>query len=870
MVRITNLTIDNWGDLVSHESSPQLSWQLRGEGKILQEAYEIERSSTRNFTADVISSGVLPTESLINNPWIGASLRSREVAYLRVRSRVNGEFTAWSETLTLEAPLWANREWEARFITLPNDPGGDASSPTPIVRKVFKVEAPIKKARIYATAKGVFEIFLNGQKISDELFNPGWTSYRNRLAYRSFDVTKYLAVGENVVTAYVGDGWYRGNLTWENIRGVYGSDIGFLAQLEFEDSQSQLTKIVTDISWKVSTGEILAADFYNGCIIDLNKTHENINSPQFDDSHWDSALIVNDATTTLFPMHVEPVRETQRITPISQEQKSDGSILVDFGQNFAGYVEIAVAGNAGDEVVITHAEILKNGELNRALLRGAKAEDKYILAGSDLTTLKPIFTFHGFRYAQIITPAKIHSIKGIVINSDMPFIGNFESSNQLVNKLISNISYSQRANFIAVPTDCPQRDERLGWTGDAQVFATAASTLFNTKNFLSSWLKDLALEQLVDGAVANFVPMVELPPIPFIKPSEWYGGRAGWGDAATIVPWALYEAYGDVKILEDQFSSMKSWVNYLESKSTSDFLIPEGEFQFGDWLDPDAPASTPWAAKTNALYVSNAFYAYSSLLFSRSAKILGREKDAQRYYELYCNIKNAIYLRWGSEILTTPTGCAVALELEIAPAGDREKIASTLANLVRKNEGKIATGFLGTPLVLPALSKNGQTEAAFQLLLNEEMPGWLYQIKVGGTTMWERWDGLRPDGSLADVELGGSGDTMISFNHYAYGAVAAWIFRNVAGISPDINEPGYRKINFAPRPHSAFDWAGASIDTPYGKASIHWERVGNEIQAKFEVPAGVHAIFTTPSGSTSEYFSGSHSITWNESQESRE
>ena len=462
-----------------------------------------------------------------------------------------------------------------------------------------------------------------------------------------------------------------------------------------------------------------------------------------------------------------------------------------------------------------------------------------------------MFTFHGFRYAEIETDADIIDAAHVAISSATPRRGTFESSDADLNRFHENVVWSQRDNFISVPTDCPQRDERLGWTGDAQAFASTACTLFDAQSFWASWLRDLAFDQDPVMGVPSVVPDVVLK-------GEARFGRAGWADAATIVPWAVYEAYGDITVVRDQYPSMCGWIESLLGRCGPDGLQPDA-FQFGDWLDPTAPPDRPWEAKTAPTYLANAFFAHSARLTARAASLIGAPIDAARYEGVARAVGSATWARWREHLLSNQTGCAVAIQFGLVPDDERQIVGDTLAALVRATDGRVATGFLGTPLVLPALSATGHLEEAYLALLCREAPSWLYQVTRGATTVWERWDAIRPDGSihpgvLAPLPGGEGGDEdgqMLSFNHYAYGAVVDWIYRTVAGLAPDIKSPGYRRVIVAPRPDESITFCKASLDAPQGPVSIAWRVEGESFSAVVDLPFGTTGLFDPPSGPSS-------------------
>ena len=534
--------------------------------------------------------------------------------------------------------------------------------------------------------------------------------------------------------------------------------------------------------------------------------------------------------------------------PVEAIERRDGVSHIDVGQNISGFLRLRVRGSAGDQVVVTHAEVLDpDGSLHTRSLRSAKSTDTYILASDDVVELRPAFTFHGFRFAEVRSDAEVLGAEFVAISSDTPRRGTFECSNARLNRFHENVVWSQRDNFVSVPTDCPQRDERLGWTGDAQAFAPTASVLFDVEAFWASWLRDLALEQDPILGVSSVVPDMVLR-------GEPRYGRAGWADAATIVPWAVYEAYGDPHILAAQWDSMVSWIDSLRVRLGPDGLLPTS-MQFGDWLDPDAPVDRPWEAKADADYLANAFLAHSARLVAQAATVLGRLADAKRFGDLAEMQAATTWRRWASHAVTTQTGCAVALQFRICPDAERGVIAAALGGLVREAGGRVATGFLGTPLVLPALADAELIDEAYLMLLCRSLPSWLYQVDQGASTVWERWDAIRPDGSIhpgtmslpPGLPASGPEPHMLSFNHYAYGAVIDWVYRHVAGLAPDIARPGYRRVILAPKPSVDIDWARASVETTFGTVSTSWRLDGRDrLTVEIALPFGTTGLFRAP------------------------
>ena len=543
------------------------------------------------------------------------------------------------------------------------------------------------------------------------------------------------------------------------------------------------------------------------------------------------------------------MRVIERWPAVLPAEPGPGGVLrLDAGQNIAGYLRLRVRGRAGDRVVVRHAEVLEpDGSLHTRSLRSALAADTYTLADGEVSELEPLFTFHGFRHAEVETAADVISAEFLAISSDNARRGRFECSDPRLNRLHENVVWSQRDNFVSVPTDCPQRDERLGWTGDAQAFAPTACTLFDAEAFWVSWLRDLELDQDDVLGVPSVVPDVVLT-------GEPRYGRAGWADAATMVPWAIYEAYGDGDILHRQYESMTRWVESLRGRRATDGLLP-ASMQFGDWLDPDAPVERPWEAKADSRFLANAFFSWSARLLSRAATLLGRPRDHVAYDRLADEMAAATWATWATHAQETQTGAAVTLRFDLAPEPQRPIVAAALARLVRESEGRVATGFLGTPLVLPALADAGYFDEAYLMLLRTRVPSWLYQVEQGATTVWERWDAIRPDGSIhpgtmtspPEVPESEAGSHMLSFNHYAYGAVIDWVYRHVAGLATDPAAPGYRHVVLAPRPPQGMGWARARVESAFGSVAIEWDVDDDgSLVAGVELPFGTTGTFVAP------------------------
>ena len=844
------------GVLAAGPDPLRLSWRVEPaiEG-IEQLGYQIEASGESGFETIIADTGSIDGADQMAVRAPGSALSSREVRWFRVRILTSQGWTFWSPSLRVEAGLLAATDWDALAVTLPDDPGVKRQAPPPVLRREFDLPAAVVRARLYVTSLGLHHLSLNGKPASQDLLAPGWTSYRHRLNAETYDVTRLLSAGPNVIVGILGDGWYRGRLGWNPgaDRCAYGEQVALIAQLEVDLADGTQQRLVTDGSWMASTGEVLMADLYDGCDIDLRLVHAGVSNPGYDMAAWRPVATVPFDPAIIEPRTAPPVRMVS-VIPVEPVTRSDGSVQFDAGQNISGYVRLRVRGQRGDTVTVRHAEVLNpDGSLHTRSLRTAKATDRYTLADGEATDLAPLFTFHGFQFAEVETAAEIELAEFVAISSDTPRRGQFECSEPRLERFHENVVWSQRDNFVSVPTDCPQRDERFGWTADAQAFAPTASTLFDSQSFWASWLRDLAYDQDDVLGVPSVVPDV-------VMSGEPRFGRAGWADAATLVPWAVYESYGDPAILRTQLDSMHRWVESLRRREADDGLLGSS-WQFGDWLDPDAPAERPWEAKTDPDFLANAFYARSARLAGDAALMLGETVWAAEAHATADRVAAATWERWGDHAITTQTGCAVGLQYGLVPEVDRSAVAMALGRLVREVWGRVATGFLGTPLVLPALSDTGQIDEAYLMLLRREMPSWLYQVEQGATTVWERWDAIKPDGSIHSgamttppdlPEPEGREPHMLSFNHYAYGAVIDWVYRHVAGIAPDPARPGYRGVIFAPKPATAVTWARGSVDSAYGRVAIDWRVEDRDtFTAEIALPFGTLGTFIAPATPTS-------------------
>ncbi|MCL2300914.1 MAG: glycoside hydrolase family 78 protein [Firmicutes bacterium] len=680
----------------------------------------------------------------------------------------------------------------------------------------FTPRGPAKKATLQATALGVYAATLNGAKVGGEVLAPGWTNYRKRLQYQTYDITELLAEGVNRLSIELGPGW-RMHEKNRNKRHAKlwpgplpgGRETALLAALTLEYKDGTRETLSTGDGWRCRKSKTRCANMYNGETYDAG----------FVDKHPLPARTVDFPKDILIPLQGERIVETERLPVQRMFTTPQGELVLDFGQVLTGYVEFQIKGPAKKKGTLRHAEILDAaGNFYTANLRRAKQEIEFVCDGKPHVYL-PAFTFQGFRYVQPKgwpCEVKPEDFTAVVVHSEMKRTGYFECSEPLVNRLFSNVVWGMRGNFLDVPTDCPQRDERLGWTGDAQVFCRTASYLYDCERFFSKWLADLAGEQLPNGGVPHVIPRV-----------HWNGdSSAGWADAAVICPWEIYRTYGNQEILRRQFDSMRAWVDYMIAHSKGGLWTGGGHF--GDWLNLDGKDATPKPV------LQGAFFAYSTGILVKAGEALGI--DVEKYRVQRQQTEQAFrreFIRDGKLACNTQTACALALHFGLVQGDMRKSVAAQLESLIRAC-GHLTTGFLGAPYLLHALSENGLASLAYGLLLRREYPSWLYPVTMGATTIWERWDGQRPDGSFQSAGMN-------SFNHYAYGSVADWLFGAVAGIQTDEAGPGFRHIVFAPRPDARLDYAHAEIDTRRGLVKAGWRKSGEGFAYAFTVPEGCTA-----------------------------
>ncbi len=726
---------------------------------------------------------------------------------------------------------------------VPGTDYGYVFTPIPYFRKEFEIQKPIRRATVYASALGLYRLCMNGKRIGKDEYTPGWSDYRKRVYYNTYDITKSIQEGANTIGAMLGDGWYAGYLGWGRIRNRYNGEPQFLVQLniEYEDGSTEI--IGTNDTWKFGYGPIQESDFLMGEWHDARKEIDGWDTTEFDDTEWQTAVFAEVPDIELEAYPSEPVRALEKIEPIQISEPKPGVYVYDLGQNMVGWIRLKVKGEAGTEIRLRFAEVLNpDGTLYTVNLREARCIDRYIMSGQGVEVWEPKFTFHGFRYVEItgyLGRPPLDAITGIVAYSDMPRAGDLETSNALVNQLFHNIVWGQLGNYLEIPTDCPQRDERLGWTGDAQVFIRTGSYNFDVASFFTKWLVDLEDSRNEAGAYAHVAPDVG---VGFDSP--------GWADAGIICPYTMYQFYGDKRVLEKHYPAMAKYIAYLE-KNSDDLIRPERGF--GDWLS--------LKAETPKDFIATAYFAHVTRLMSEIAHILGKEQDVEEYRDLYQRIKAAFNQKYVTNVVgsNSQTCNVMALAMDLLSQEDSRESTTEFfeepADLELLKQPVIerafwelrrdlfvrnwhmSTGFLGVRHLLPVLTKFGRLDIAYRLLLNETFPSWLYEVKNGATTIWERWDGWTE-------EFGFQNPGMNSFNHYAYGAVGEWLYDTVAGI--DTDGPAFKKISIRPQPGGDLTYAKASYNSIHGLIASEWRLEDGLFQLNVRIPVNTSATVYIP------------------------
>ncbi|TCD02143.1 alpha-L-rhamnosidase [Pedobacter frigidisoli] len=846
-ISVKDLTVEHLVNPFSIDNAhPRFSWKLVSNIKnTTQKSYEIKLGSTEKATS--WSSKESSDQSVLIE-YSGDELKSKTTYYWQVRVTDNhGNTSAWSPIQHFKTGL-KPEDWSAKWITVE---GNDTSFASPLIRKEIDLKKKVLSATAYITAKGLYEASINGQKISNHYFAPGWTSYKNHIQYQVYDLSKSIKTGANVIGVALGDGWFKGRIGFDHKKHLYGDTRALLFQLEIQYTDGSKEIINSDDSWRSAFGPIRSSNIYDGETYDARAEMPGWNIVGYKETtSWKPVRIIARGSERLVGMSGPPVTKHEEFKAVKIFKTPKGETVVDFGQNLVGWVMVRAKGPAGTKITLKHAEVLdKAGNFYTTNLRSAKQENNYILKDNVEQVFEPHFSFQGFRYIKIDGypgELKLENLTAVALYSDMKPTGKFTTSNTLINQLQHNIEWGQKGNFVDVPTDCPQRDERLGWTGDAQAFYNTAAYNMDVSGFFTKWMKDVSADQLPNGSVPFVVPNVI---------SERDAGSAGWADVATIIPWDMYVSYGDKGILDAQYNSMKKWVDYVSSVA-KDNLWNTG-FHFGDWLfyrpndDNDGRA-----AVTDKYMIAQTFYAHSTQLLLNAARVLGKNDDVKKYEELLEKIKSA-YIReymtvTGKLVSNTQTAYVLALQFDMMPENLRQQAAERLVANVRDYGNHLTTGFLGTPYLCHVLSRFGHDDVAYDLLMQESYPSWLYPVKMGATTIWERWDGIKPDGSFQTADMN-------SFNHYAYGAIGDWMYKNVVGIIPVAAEPGYKEILITPKPGGKLTSASGELETVYGLVKSSWIIQDGTFKLDVIVPANSKATVVMPkTGKKEQIGSGSY------------
>ena len=849
MLRITSILLDYEEIQCGITHMPQLSWSMESNKRnVVQDWYQVEIAADAGFEKVLYETGKVESDASAQVQISGAVLESCHRYYVRVQVGAAGEVTEWATT-SFVTGLMDNAQWKAEYITAETEADKELSKST-YVRKEFAVKGKVKEAFACTTALGLYNFYINGEKVGKDELTPGWTTYNKHLCYQTYDVTRYLKEGANAMGAIVAAGWFKGLMgmpSLEKRKNIYGDYTAFLLQMivRYEDGSEET--FVTDTSWMGNDAPVVFAEIYDGEIYDASKeipgwAEAGLDITEDGQGHkaWFPVSTVDFSKEVLTGQGSGKVSEIEEVKPQSIFVTAQGHTVIDFGQNMSGHVQVTADGKAGDVIQLHCFEALDTKrEVYLDNLRTAKETSTYVFGKDGRITYKSSFTYMGFRYVLIEKfpgEPKMENFTAYTLHSDMKPTGRWQCSNPDLNQLAHNVLWGMKSNFVDVPTDCPQRDERMGWTGDAQIFSRTASFLMNTYSFYSKWLTDVAADQTPEGGVPHVVPDI----VSGNQGDDWLLGQgthsaAAWADVATIMPWNMYLTFGDKEILKRQYNSMKGWVDFMREHSKD--YIWNYKLQFGDWVALDAAEGSYFGATPNDL-TCTAYFAYSTGLFVKMAKALGLESVAAEYKEVYHKIvgkfQRTFFDGEGRLTAQTQTAHIVALYFGLTPEEYKETTVKGLLALLEKENGHLVTGFVGTPYFCHALSQNGCVKEAYDLLLKDDFPSWLYQVKMGATTVWEHWDGIKPDGTMWSAEMN-------SFNHYAYGAIGEWLVRVAAGLEIDEECTGYKHSIIYPRIGGGLTWLKGEYDSVYGTVESTWEQQDDHIVLQVKVPVNTTA-----------------------------
>ena len=831
------------------ESRPRLSWILESnQHNQKQSAYQIlcasDKSLLQQDIGDLWDSRKTNSDESVHISYAGQPLKSRMQIYWKVRVwDMQNHASQWSEPAFFSMGLLENSEWQAQWISYnTNDLNQNPDlhlPPCPFMRKEFQSDKKIKSATIYVSSLGLFELSLNGQRVGSDYFTPGWTNYNKRVYYFTYDVTNLVQPGENAIGAILAEGWYADYIgysilvNWPQKKNFYGKTPALITQLEIEYEDGSKNIISTDETWKATTGSIRESSMLMGEMYDARLEIKNWNKTGLDDKDWQHVTVMPDYPGELQAYPGVPVQKTEEITPVELTEPQEGVYVFNLGQNFAGYARLKIKGAAGTRVTLRFAEMLhKDGNIMTENLRKARATDVYILKGDPQGEIwEPRFTYHGFQYVEVTGLTEkpdLDTVTGVVLHSNTPVAGFLECSSEMVNKLYKNITWTQRSNYVDIPTDCPQRDERLGWTGDAQIYIRSASYNMDIGAFFKKWIRDLNDEQRAEGYYPNFAPVA------FHRTSDQhYYYSPGWMDAGIVCPYTLYQVYNDKRILKTFFDNMKKQIQFYIDIA-EDYTINEDIQAWGDWLS--------FGAKTSNHYIATAYFAYDTRLMIEMAHALGRTQDVTYYETLFEKIQQAFIKKYWTPEETfrddTQTAYAMAIYMKLLPKELEQKAAERLAQLINQNNNHLTTGFIGCKHLLPALSEYGYDDLAYTLLTNTTFPSWGYEVVNNATTIWEHWDSYT-------IKDGFKGSGMNSFNHYGFGAVNEWMFRYMAGI--DTEGAGFKEILIQPHiGDRQITWVHASYHSIRGLIKSRWRVDGSQFYLNVTIPANTTATVMMP------------------------
>lgn len=842
-MRITHLRVNHLENPLGYDLGiPSFSWQVKDTISKKQEAAQLWIAADQKFQQICYDSGKGPLNSLGER----AAFRMTPCARYYWKVQVWGDQgdTAVSDTAWFELGRCKEGIVGCKWIT------ADFGNQHPLFRKRFRVEKPLQKARLYLCGLGLYEAYLNGEKIGREYFTPYCNDYDSWQQMQTYDVTPYLQQGDNAIGVMLGKGWYMGRMGfdfWDEP--LYGERFLLIGLMELTYEDGTIQQIATGEDWLCAPGPVLESGLYDGEIYDANQEIPRWSYADCEDSGWQKATPYGKRIGSLCDRYSLEVVEKEQRKPVQVIHTPAGETVLDFGQNLTGWFRIQVQLPKGRKLFLQMGEILQNDCFYNGNLGTAKQEYTYISDGRP-AVIRPHFAFYGYRYMKVEGwPGEVDpdAFTACVMYSDLERTGNIETDNPKLNRLFLNALWGQKGNFLDVPTDCPQRDERMGWTGDTQIFCASGCFNMDSAAFYLKFMRDTACEQgKYNGSVPHTVPqMIRTDRFPIVH------GSCAWGDAATVVPWTCYLHYGDRSMLEREYRCMRDWVEYIKSQDEADGgrRLWQTGFHFADWLSLDRPGAKDCFGGTDCYYVASAYYYYSALLTAKAAKVLGKAEAAD-YFSLAAQVKDAFQKEYftleGDLKIQTQTAHAVALYMRLVPCGKEERILCRLRQMLDQKGGHLDTGFVGTPYLCPSLSDHGANDYAYTLLLNEDYPSWLYEVNMGATTIWERWNSVLPNGLVSDTGMN-------SLNHYAYGSIVEWMYCYMCGINPVEEAPGFAKIRFAPKPDPRVNQAKATLESPKGHVESAWSyHPDGSLEFSFEIPFDAEGILELPKGSLLE------------------